>query len=209
MMPSLRIASLVTIWMLLWNETTATTAHALSVPRARTADAALDRALEELVTMPGGPPGVIAIVQRGRSRAVHAFGVAAIGGPRAPRKNDHMRIASVAKAFNGAVALSLVADGVLSLDDTIGRRRPDLPSAWHAVTLRQLLAHTSGLPDFTESDEFRAAFVRSLRVALPPAALLAFVADEPLNFTPGTQYRYSNSDNVAVGLMVEAATGAS
>lgn len=50
---------------------------------------------------------------------------------------------------------------------------------------------------------------RSLAVPLPPADLLAFVAGEPLNFTPGTEYRYSNSDNIMVGLMVEAATGLS
>jgi D-alanyl-D-alanine carboxypeptidase len=176
---------------------------------ARAADARLDRALRELVAMPGGPPSAIAIVQRGSSLRVHAVGEAALGASRRPRKNDHVRIASVAKAFSGAVALSLVDEGALSLDDTIGRWLPSQPLAWHAVTLRQLLGHTSGLPDFTDSDAFREAVMRSLTVAPPPAALLAFVAGEPLDFAPGTQYHYSNSDNIAVGLMVEAATGTS
>jgi D-alanyl-D-alanine carboxypeptidase len=173
------------------------------------ADAGLDRALRELVAMPGGPPSATAIVQRGSSLRVHAFGVAAVGEPARPRKTDYMRVASVAKAFSGAVVLSLANSGALSLDDTIGQRLPGQPVAWHAVTLRQLLAHTSGLPDFTDSEAFGKAVASSLTVAPPPAALLAFVANEPLNFTPGTQYRYSNSDNIAVGLMVEAATGAS
>ena len=192
--------------------TAATLMVAGSVAAARStsgADAALDRALRELVAMPGGPPSATAIVQRGSALRVHAFGVAAVGEPGRPRKSDYMRIASVAKAFSGAVALSLVDDGVLSLDDTIGQRLPSQPGAWHAVTLRQLLGHTSGLPDFTESETFRRAVASSLTVAPPPAALLAFVADEPLNFTPGTRYLYSNSDNIAVGLMVEAATGTS
>jgi D-alanyl-D-alanine carboxypeptidase len=183
--------------------------RAAAAASARAADAALDRALRELVAMPGGPPSAIAIVQRGSSLRVHTAGVAAVGAPAPPRKNDFMRIASVAKAFSGAVALSLADDGVLSLDDTIGQRLPAQPAAWHAVTLRQLLAHTSGLPDFTESQAFRDAFFRSPTVAPPPATLLTYVANEPLNFTPGTQYRYSNSDNIAVGLMVEAATGTS
>src|SRR4029450_8608651 len=91
---------------------------------AGAADAALDRALRELVEMPGGPPGAIAIVQRGSSLRVHAFGVAGLGASGRPRKNDHIRIASVAKAFSGAVALSLVDEGVLSLDDTVGRWLP-------------------------------------------------------------------------------------
>ncbi len=159
------------------------------------------------MAMPGGPPGAIAIVQRGQSLATHSFGVSEIGNSRKPRKNDYMRVASVAKAFSGAAALALVDLGVLALDDSIGRWLPNLPFAWHGVTLRQLLDHTSGLPDFTENSAFREAVAKSLRVAPPPSALLAFVGDEPLNFTPGTQYRYSNSDNIAVGLMIEAATG--
>ena len=69
--------------------------------------------------------------------------------------SDHMRIASVAKAFSGATALSLVDEGVLSLDDTIAERLPELPEAWGEVTLRQLLNHTSGLPDYTASRGLR------------------------------------------------------
>lgn len=101
--------------------------------------------------MSGGPPGAIAVVQRGRDEKVHAAGVAELGDPRPPRADDHMHVASTAKAFSGAVALSLVDRGVLRLDDTIGSRRPDLPRHWHRVTLRQLLAHTSGVPDFIAS----------------------------------------------------------
>lgn len=156
--------------------------------------------------MPGGPPGVIALVQRGRSLAVHAFGERVAGWPGAPGKQDTMRLASIAKAFNAATALVLVSRGAWSLDDTIGQWRPDLPVAWHAVRLRELLNHTSGLPDFTRNADFQAAVEASPRVAPPPAALLAYVANEPLQFTPGTRYSYSNSENIAVGLMIESVT---
>jgi D-alanyl-D-alanine carboxypeptidase len=171
------------------------------------ADAALDQALQRLVSMPGGPPGVIALVQRGRELRVHTAGYADVATKRPPRATDHMRVASVAKAFSGGVALSLVSKGVLSLDDTIGTRLPGLPLAWRAVTLRQLLNHTSGLPDFTGNPGFQKAVTASLKVAPPPSRLLEFVRNEPLDFEPGTQYHYSNSDNVAAGLMVQAATG--
>jgi D-alanyl-D-alanine carboxypeptidase len=89
---------------------------------AKGADAALDRALKDLVAMEGGPPGVIAVVQRGQHRKVHTFGVRNIKGGLPIRVDDRMRIASVAKAFSGAVALSLVSKGALSLNDTIGKR---------------------------------------------------------------------------------------
>jgi D-alanyl-D-alanine carboxypeptidase len=87
------------------------------------------------------------------------------------------------------------------------RSLPDLPDAWSEVTLRQLLNHTSGLPDFTKDQGFLDALLASPKRAPQPRELLSFVEDEPLNFEPGTQYEYSNSDNVTVGLMVEAATG--
>jgi len=101
------------------------------------ADAALDRALKELVAMEGGPPGVIAVVQRGQHRKVHTFGVRNIKSGLPIRVDDRMRIASVAKAFSGAVALSLVSKGALSLNDTIGERLSGLPepppAAWAEI----------------------------------------------------------------------------
>ena len=169
-------------------------------------DAALDRALKRLVAMRGGPPGVIAVVQRGEKRAIHTFGVANVDKERRIKVGDRMRIASAAKAFSGAAALSLVSKNKLSLDDTIGDRLPDLPRAWHGVTLRQLLNHSSGIPDFSKARGFREALLASLTKAPPPEELLTFVEDRGLLFEPGSEYRYSNSDNVAVALMVEAAT---
>lgn len=84
--------------------------------------------------MPGGPPGVIAVVQRGKHREIHTSGVANLKNERRMKASDRMRIASTAKAFSGAVTLSLVSKGRLSLNDTIGERRPDLPDAWSEVS---------------------------------------------------------------------------
>ncbi|HWS81676.1 MAG TPA: serine hydrolase domain-containing protein [Rubrobacter sp.] len=179
------------------------------------ADAALDRALKELVAMEDGPPGVIAVVQRGKHRKVHTFGVRNIKSGLPIRIDDRMRIASVAKAFSGAVALSLVSKGALSLNDTIGKLLSGLPEpppdAWAEITLRQLLNHTSGLPEILEDLEFLDAFGASPKKAPPPEDLLTFLYnnDPPLRFEPGSKYQYSNSDNIAVALMVEAATGTS
>ncbi len=169
-------------------------------------DGPLQRALERFVADQGGPPGIAVVVARGESIEVLTAGVAKLGSKRPIRINDHMRLASVAKAFSGAAALSLVARGRLSLDDTIGERLPDLPVSWWPVTLAQLLNHTSGIPDFSKEDAFLDALRASLEVAPPPRQLLAFVAGKPPSFAPGTQYRYSNSDNIIVGLMVEEAS---
>ncbi|GAA2463647.1 serine hydrolase domain-containing protein [Streptomyces lavendulocolor] len=170
-------------------------------------DRELRKALEELVGPPDGPPGAIAVLQRGRDVKVYRAGVADAESGRPPRPGDHMRVASVAKAYSGAVALQLVDRGKLRLDDTIGRRLPRLPKAWHKVKLRHLLQHTSGLPDFTQDPDFLRAVAADPRGEVDPHTLLDFVADRPLLFTPGSRYRYDNSDNIVVAMMAEAATG--
>src|ERR687898_2592263 len=143
------------------------------------ADAALDRALKDLVAMDRGPPGVIAVVQRGQHRKVHTFGVRNIKSGLPIRVDDRMRIASVAKAFSGAVALSLVSKGALSLNDTIGELLSGLPEpppdAWAEITLRQLLNHTSGLPEILEDKDFVKALGASLTKAPPPEKLLTYL----------------------------------
>src|SRR5262245_31358881 len=94
------------------------------------ADTKLDQALRSLVAMPGGPPGVIAVVQRGGQVRAHTAGYGEVATKRPPQATDHMRIASIAKAFSGASALALVQKGLLSLDDTIAERLPRFPLAW-------------------------------------------------------------------------------
>ncbi|MFF0751803.1 serine hydrolase domain-containing protein [Streptomyces sp. NPDC004267] len=170
-------------------------------------DEGLRRALAGLVEAPGGPPGAIAVLTRDGHRQVYRAGTAEVGTGRPPRAGGHMRVASAAKAFSGAVALSLVDRRALALDDTIGDRLPHLPAAWHAVTLRQLLQHTSGLPDFSRSKAFQDIVRADPRHHFDSRRLLDFVADQGLAFPPGSRYAYSNSDNIAVALMAEQATG--
>ncbi|MFE7074772.1 serine hydrolase domain-containing protein [Streptomyces sp. NPDC057620] len=169
-------------------------------------DRALRQQLQDLTTAPGGPPGAIAVLKRGSRTEVYRAGVAETGSDRPIKVTDHMRIASTAKAYSGAVALRLVDSGDLRLNDTIGKVLPRLPHAWHRVTLRQLLNHTSGLPDFSAAPEFLALVTENPRRQFDSRRLLDFVADEPLAFRPGSRYAYSNSDNIAVALMAEAVT---
>ncbi|OIJ64360.1 serine hydrolase domain-containing protein [Streptomyces mangrovisoli] len=169
-------------------------------------DRDLQRQLDQLVATPGGPPGAIVVLRDGHDRRVVRSGVGDVATGRSMRSDDHMRIASVAKAFSGAVALSLVDRHVLGLDDTLRKRLPQLPRAWGAVTLRELLNHTSGLPDYSADPDFLAIVTADPHHHFDSRRLLDFVADQPLNFRPGSRYQYSNSDNIAVALMAEAAT---
>lgn len=202
-MPNTR-ASLLTAGLVL--------ALAIVLPRPASSELVpteLDVALRDLVATPNGPPGAIAIVQIDRRVKVSTAGISNLNDRRRMRPDDHMRIASVAKAFSGAVALSLVDRGLLSLDSTVGELLPDFNPDWNRVTLRELLNHTSGIPSYTESPKLLEDLVAHPRVPPTPVDLVEYVAEEDLRFAPGTQYAYSNTDNVLIALMAEVATGRS
>jgi D-alanyl-D-alanine carboxypeptidase len=165
--------------------------------------------LHQLVAMPGGPPGAIALVQTKAGVRVSIAGVADRATGQPVTDGDFMRLASVSKAYNGAVALSLVQQGKLALTDTIGQLLPGQFPVWDAITVAQLLHHTSGLPDYTKSKPFQTQFSADPTATVTPQQIVGFVANQPLLFAPGSKYDYSDTDNIVVGLMVEAVTGQS
>ncbi len=186
----------------LWAGASRAPVRAAAPPRVH-----LERELRGLVGLPGGPPGAIAVVQRGGKRTVFSAGVRDLSSRAAVSPLDFMRLASTAKAFSGAVALSLVDQHRLSLNDTIAKWLPQLPAAWGKVTLAQALQHTSGLPDFTMNQSFVDYLLGHLHATPSPLFLLRFIAHEKLEFEPpGARYHYSNTDNFVVALMAEAAT---
>ena len=170
---------------------------------------ALNRALDRIVDAKNGPPGLTVVIRRGSRQEFRSRGYGDLKAKRRPRLSDHYRIASMAKAFNGAVALKLVSQGRLSLSDTIGERLPGVLPLANDVTLAQALGHTGGLPDYIKSKAFVDQFVANPGAYLSPQQLVGFVKDTPLRFRPGSRYEYSDTDNVIVGLMAEAVTGRS
>jgi D-alanyl-D-alanine carboxypeptidase len=173
---------------------------------ARSSDA-LERALDGIVAARGGPPGLSVLIQRGGRRQFLSRGFSDVRARRRPAANDHMRIASMSKAFNGAVALGLVSDGRLGLGDTIGERLPGVLPLAGPVTLAQVLQHTGGLPEYSRSSVFLDRLRSDPAGLMSPQELVGFVRDTPLDFPPGSSYEYSDTDNVVAGLMAERVTG--
>src|SRR5829696_1091039 len=154
-------------------------ASAVAAP-VRPAD--VQRGLERLVAVEGGPPGAIATIYREGRTTVLRAGRADVRRRPAPRASDHMRIASVAKAFSGAVVLNLVSAGRLGLDDTIARRLSGMPAAWGSVTVSQMLNHTSGLPDYTRSKGFARQAKSDPRGFVSPRKIIGWVRGKDLEF---------------------------
>ncbi len=167
----------------------------------------LERALTRIVDDRQGPPGALMLVHRpGRDEFFRA-GVADVRSGAPLQRYSHFRIASVAKAFNGAVALSLADRGELPLDETIEQGLPGLLPLAGPVTLSELLQHTGGVPDYIRAEAFIKRFTKDPGAYIPPRTLIGFVRDDPLEFAPGSRYHYSDTDNIAAGLMAERASG--
>jgi D-alanyl-D-alanine carboxypeptidase len=153
-----------------------------------------------------GAPGVIAYLDDGRRVWQGAAGVADVRSGRRMRPDDRFRAGSNTKSMVSAVVLQLVGERRLALSDSVARRLgPILPYA-HAVTVRNLLNHTSGIPDnatppaieFFKGDPFR---------RWQPEELVALVAGAPQEFPAGTGWSYSNTNYTLLGMMIERLTG--
>jgi D-alanyl-D-alanine carboxypeptidase len=170
-----------------------------TVPSGQEVQAALDEAVD------AGAPGIAVAIRGADGEEFLTSGVAAIESKQPIRPDTRFRIASVTKSFTATIVMQLVAERKLSLDDTVKDLAPGLLAAGGQITVRQLLGHTSGLPDYVKSDAFvkRAGAGKSLT----PQQALGFVADEEPEFEPGSKYAYSDSDNIALGLIIEKVTG--
>lgn len=170
---------------------------------------ALNRGLDEIMETPGAPPGLGVLIQRGNKTEYLRRGVADVDTGARFRKRSHYRIASMAKAVNGAVVLGLASDRKLRLRDRIDRWLGGvLPLAGDA-TLAQALQHTAGLPDYIRQQPFVDELIADPAQYMTPRELLGYVKDKPLEFEPGSEYGYSDTDNIAAGLAAEQASGRS
>ena len=153
-------------------------------------------------------PGVsAAVVWRDGRRWTGTSGLADVAAGRPVRPETEFALASISKTFVAALVLVLVEEGRLDLDEPIGRLLPDvaIPARSRRATVRQLLDHTSGLPDFF--------LHRSIDRALLADPTRVWTATRALRYVgavrrdPGEGWRYSNTNYLLLGLAVERLTG--
>jgi D-alanyl-D-alanine carboxypeptidase len=162
--------------------------------------------LDQIVA--AGAPGAAARVRDEHGVTQAASGVADLRSGRPMRPGLHYRVGSLTKPFVATVVLQLVAEGRLSLQDTVERWLPGILPYGDQVTIRQLLNHTSGVPDYTLEPIVRLYTFPHARFRVwTPRQLVALVADQPPDFPPGIAWSYSNTGYVLAGMIVEAATG--
>lgn len=137
----------------------------------------------------------VGVVSRGKAVYARGFGWADLGRRTPARAATVYRIGSLTKAFTAAAILDLQAQGKLRLDDPAARYVPSFP--WpHEVTIGELLAQRSGIPSYTDTPLDRTR-------DYTPAQLIDAVASQPLLFTPGALFSYSNTNYVLLGMIAE------
>ena len=145
-------------------------------------------------------PGVAVLVMRdGAVERAKGYGFANLEHDVPVTADTLFQSGSVGKQFTAAGILLLAEEGKLGLDDRLARHFPGAPAAWHRMTIRHLLTHTSGIKDYGEEIDFRKDYSED--------ELLKIMQALPLEFEPGTQWSYSNSGYLVLGVLTSKLAG--
>jgi D-alanyl-D-alanine carboxypeptidase len=195
----------------IWGQTASGASSAAASAQASTSaaasggsalDAAEERKIEEMVAASGAPSASVAVVHGGKLTYAKAFGKAALDPAKAADGHTRYAVGSISKQFTVAAILLTAEQGKLSLDDKVSKYFPEYTRA-NEITLRQLLSHTSGYEDYAPQDYIIPEWTKPIT----PEELLNVWAKKPLDFEPGTQWQYSNTNYVLAGRIFEKATG--
>lgn len=150
------------------------------------------------------PGCALGVMQSGKFLYKTAFGEADVEAREPITTDTAFNVASMSKQFTAAAVYFLMESGKAHLADSVRKYIPELPEYAGAVTLDDLLHHTSGLRDIAPLLEISGRREESLDV---PRSLRLLAAQTALNFSPGAEYEYTNADYLLLGLIVERVTG--
>ncbi|MDA1358648.1 serine hydrolase [Glycomyces luteolus] len=174
--------------------------------------ALLEAKFADFAALAGG--SVLAEVRDGDDTWTGAAGLRSLDEGADPAEpDDRVRIGSTTKSMTAAIVLQLAGEGELDLDDPIGGHLPGLLPYEEDPTIRQLLQHTSGVPDLLPAlypglghGDFTDLYA-GYRTHYEPEELIAIGTEQPLQFKPGTDWAYSNTGYMVLGLLIEERTG--
>ena len=150
-----------------------------------------------------GFSGTILLARKGAAIVAKGYGQANAEWdiPNTPRTK--FRLGSITKQFTSMAVMQLQQQGKLKVQDPICQYLTPCPDAWKAITLHHLLTHTSGIPSYTNSPSYMASMMMPKTVD----QMVAGFRDLPLEFEPGSQFKYDNSGYFLLGVLLEKVTG--
>jgi len=147
--------------------------------------------------------GTVLLARDGKPLFMKGYGFAHAQSQLPNSATTRFPVASITKTFTATLVLQLQKRGALSITDAACRYVDPCPAAWREITIRHLLMHTAGIPNYTGVADFES---RS-RAPMTHAQIIALFRDLPLEFAPGTKHRYSNSGYYVLGAIIEKVSG--
>ncbi len=178
--------------------------HRLAAALVAAALVPLAPSLQRLQPHAQAPGFAVAVLRNGRIVERFAAGEADLARRQPVTSQTIFHIGSITKMFTATAVMQLVQSGKIDLHASVTRYLPQFV-AWKNISIAELLMHRSGIPNYLD------AALAQGRVAQPttPQAILAAMAAKPLDFSPGAHFEYSNTNYVALGLIVAKVSGES
>lgn len=162
----------------------------------------LDQKIESFMKERVIPGAQIAVASHGKVIYLKSYGMANVELSVPVSDKSIFEIGSISKQFVSVGAMLLVEEGKLGLDDPIHTYLPFLPSEWLGVTVRHLMNHTSGIPDYEEIGTYDTYSFR-----FTPEEIIRIAHSRPIDFEPGEGWYYSNTGYFLLSLLVERIEG--
>ena len=152
---------------------------------------------------PDAPGATVLVVKDGKTLLRTAYGMADTGKGVKMTPDMALRIGSMTKQFTATAILMLVDEGKMALNDPITKYLPDYPTQGKTITIEHLLTHTSGIVSYTGKPGFSQGAAKDTTVA----AVIDSFKNDPLQFEPGSTWRYNNSGYYLLGAIIEEVSG--
>jgi D-alanyl-D-alanine carboxypeptidase len=179
---------------------------AQATPAAAMADQALAARIDASISRyykPTEPGATVIVTKDGKTVFRKAYGLADVARQVPLTPETSLRLGSITKQFTGTAIMMLADEGKLSVSDDIGKYLPDYPTRGKKITIEHLLTHSSGIVSYTGKPEYRAAMTKDMSVA----EMIGSFKNDPLDFEPGSQWRYNNSGYFLLGAIIEKVSG--
>ncbi len=164
---------------------------------------AVDRYLQAQMQRQHIPGIALAVLKNGKPLYVKGYGVATLEHPVPVTANTVFQLGSIGKQFTALAVMLLADEHKLNLDDPVSKYLPEVPASWNKVTLRLMLNHQAGIPQYTTAQRQRL----DLSHDYSDAELIQLAIGEPLDFEPGSDVSYSDVGYVLLGFVINRVVG--
>jgi CubicO group peptidase (beta-lactamase class C family) len=160
--------------------------------------ATMDEWIEQYRSKKKIPGLAVLVVQDGKTRAAKGYGLANVEHNVPVKAETIFQSGSIGKQFTATAVMMLVEQNKLQVSDPISKYL-NVPDSWKGITIRHMLTHTSGLGDYPESFSLQRDYTEE--------ELLSMITAQPLLFSPGEKWNYSNLAYVTLGILIHKVTG--